>query len=37
VLERGRLIEQGDHRALMRLGGRYARMVGQQQGAEVTV
>ncbi len=33
VLERGRLIEQGDHQALMRLGGRYARMVGQQQGA----
>jgi len=33
VLERGRLIEQGDHQALMRQGGRYARMVGQQQGA----
>ena len=33
VLERGRLIEQGDHHTLMRLGGRYARMVSQQQGA----
>ena len=32
VFEAGRLVEQGDHGALMRLGGRYARMVEQQQG-----
>ena len=33
VFEAGRLVEQGDHPELMRLGGRYARMVEQQQGA----
>ena len=33
VFEAGRLVEQGNHSELMRLGGRYARMVRQQQGA----
>ena len=37
VLEGGRLAEQGTHDELMRRGGRYARMVGQQQGALETV
>ena len=32
VFEAGRLVEQGDHGALMRLGGRYARMVEAQVG-----
>ena len=37
VLEHGRLAEQGTHDQLMRRGGRYARMVGQQHGALETV
>jgi len=37
VLDAGRLAEQGTHDELMRRGGRYARMVGQQQGALETV
>jgi len=32
VLDHGRLAEQGTHDDLMRLGGRYARLVSQQQG-----
>ena len=32
VLDQGRLAEQGTHDELLRLGGRYARLVSQQQG-----
>ena len=34
VLEDGRIVEQGTHEALLRMGGTYARVAAMQSGAE---
>src|SRR5690606_20882313 len=36
VMDQGRIVEEGDHDALMRRGGQYARMVRMQRGVEAT-
>lgn len=37
VLDKGRLAESGNHDALMRRGGIYAQMVGQQTGGLMVI